>query len=410
MKSESSILVDEKEYHENRKYDEVWFKNKENKELGSDFREIIEYKQSNENGTIYIGFKDGEVVPRDSENSSDKINYFPVYKDEIELVEEYFESTEIEFTQDKKSQLENLKNKWWFQKHRSPRTNAMSRRYILIKNHAERQDPDEKYVLQKELKSLVNQLDSGLSWERIEKLRKKYEKKFPELLPEIVTVFEFIRYVFMRRKFDKEVHKENFDSTEFEDMFEEFCQVQYITSDFVLKNQGNREYLKKFWDFLRDISERLDFNEYRMDGFRRGVLGQVGLYNVLEESELNPSIATPKEDAFRTIDMWIDKEHPVQLKSKIKGNNKAIKRTDTMSFPAVEVSGEGLTYFQKVANEVARFNLNLSEYTNLLDSESLEGFFIVVTNDDFDGINGAPTDEFKESMIESLSDVIEEQN
>jgi hypothetical protein len=79
----------------------------------------------------------------------------------------------------------------------------------------------------------------------------------------------------------------------------------FFESAFLLANRRDEDYLRSLIDATYQIAWRFrETSEWR--ALHKGLLGEVGLYRLLEKRGLSPTLPYPRQDARRHIDMWAD--------------------------------------------------------------------------------------------------------
>jgi hypothetical protein len=136
---------------------------------------------------------------------------------------------------------------------------------------------------------------------------------------------------------------------------------------------------------------------------RRGVVTQVATFRIFKELGFTPVLSHPEEDAFQSIDLWSDAEHPVQVKSTSEEKPDVVA-TDEISFPGVEIKrGNALEHFtSKLFHDAQKFKMRVEAYRKASKKENLKGYFVVVPYAKVDFITGEPDRELVESVRRKL--------
>lgn len=92
----------------------------------------------------------------------------------------------------------------------------------------------------------------------------------------------------------------------------------FLQSAYILANRDDEDYLKGLLDLTDQIAWRLgETKTWR--AIRKGMLGEVALFRLLEKEGLSPKLPHPKEDANLHIDMWAeDKKTGMRLIAQVK--------------------------------------------------------------------------------------------
>jgi hypothetical protein len=92
----------------------------------------------------------------------------------------------------------------------------------------------------------------------------------------------------------------------------------FLQSAYILANREDDDYLKGLFDLTDQIAWRLgEVKNWR--AIRKGMLGEVALFRLLEKEGFSPKMPYPREDANLHIDMWAeDKETGTKLIVQVK--------------------------------------------------------------------------------------------
>jgi len=92
----------------------------------------------------------------------------------------------------------------------------------------------------------------------------------------------------------------------------------FLQSAYILANKEDEDYLKGLLDLTDQIAWRLgEIKTWR--AIRKGMLGEVALYRLLEKQGFSPKMPHPREDANLHIDMWgADKKSGNKLIAQVK--------------------------------------------------------------------------------------------
>ena len=101
---------------------------------------------------------------------------------------------------------------------------------------------------------------------------------------------------------------------------------------------------------------------------KRGILSQVAIFKTLEELGYTPELSHPKEDAFNAIDVWIEADKPLQVKSSKNKEAVMVVNTDKIAFPGIVVDQNGVEKHinSHMMHKVQRFLARLNDMMNLL--------------------------------------------
>jgi len=188
-------------------------------------------------------------------------------------------------------------------------------------------------------------------------------------------------------------------------------EFQYLLSDYLIKNQDDKEYLEKFWDQLKGLWEDVNAEFTQMDpktgeahshpvsfeNYKKGFLSQAATYNMLEKLGLNPTLATPKEDAYQMTDMRIFKGESVQIKS---GRELALIPVQEFGVPASIYNKDGREVILSASQQGA-----VTEERHLLGALAEKGvaYLLVMPESCYDPV----TAEVRESCADKLGAQLE---
>lgn len=144
--------------------------------------------------------------------------------------------------------------------------------------------------------------DEKALFENKSQILEKYKKENIE--QEIEFIFSIIDH--LKNQFEINKLKRNGLSNNdrrIQDLKISITESFYLDTNYILNNKTDREYLKSLFGVAQSIAEKCN-SQKEWTGIKRGLIGQVGLYNFLEKYNLSPELASPKEDALQHIDMW----------------------------------------------------------------------------------------------------------
>jgi hypothetical protein len=231
-------------------------------------------------------------------------------------------------------------------------------------------------------------------------LREKFEREYPDQLEGVEALFGFVDCLNNTNKLDRgEVPKE-----QVMEIFEDLTQYQFLVSHFIGQNSDDREFLKLFWDALHTISSPGSVKEFNI--YRHGILTQVATFKIFEKLGENPTMAHPKEDAFKKIDMWVG-ENAVQ----IKGDARATKlemvevgEGGVVAVPGVIVdkNNQSRYFTNEMFSKIQKFKIKFEEYKKSLGKEHMKAYFLVIPFSMIDPITGEPSDELVQEVRERI--------
>jgi len=290
------------------------------------------------------------------------------------------------------------KEEWWFESYGFPYDMKKERRMTIRKKHM----PSHERIEAKQMEEGLLHAYKSKDEVKIKEMRDIYQEKYPDQLEGVMALLEFIPFLETEQALDA-LRKEGKGFTEeMADLIENLTQYQFLLTDFIANNSGDKEFLTLFWNTIQQMSSDTDhLREFLR--VRRGIMGQVAAMKIFEEIGEHPKLSHPKEDAFRAIDGWIDTARPLQVKA-YDGSEPNLLETDSVAFPSVVIErNQEVAYLNShLAAEMNKFQMKVSRYQKIL-GKNLKGYLMVVPFGEFDFITGEPSkkviDFFKKKFI-----------
>lgn len=281
---------------------------------------------------------------------------------------------------------------WWMSKYGFPFELKAERNEVLRRKYGPSKEMHESSLIQEELLDAIKEQDKG----KIQKLKIRYEKEFPEQLEGVEVLFALPELVKKTKSFNNHEKGAKFVPESFRDL----CESQFLVTHFILLNSGDKPFLNKFWQVMEFIAER-DGTKHELNIIRRGIVSQVSVDLILKELGMNPQMSHPREDAFEKTDMWIENKTRVQIKGSEYVSEPALVSTDEAVFPGVVTREPGReTYFNsKFSYETAQFKAKIKKL-----NPDAEGVFFVIPTHMIDFVTGQPD----ENLVEFFRKKMEE--
>ena len=288
--------------------------------------------------------------------------------------------------------LNTCRQDWWLESYGFPYEMKKQRRMMIRKKYMPSQERFEAKELQEQMFSAYKSQNE----EKIKELRKAYEERYPDQLEGVMALLDFVPFLETEKSLDAlRVKGEGF-TKEMASLLENLTQYQFLLTDFITTNSGNKDFLTLFWNTIEQIASDTD-NVRAFLKARRGVMGQVAAMKIFEAIGEHPKLSHPKEDAFRAIDGWIDTHRALQVKA-YQGATPELLETDAISFPAVitERNKEVRYASSHLAAEMNKFQMKVSKYKEIIGKKDLKGYLMVVPFGQFDFVTGEPNKEVVE--------------
>ncbi|MDD3102280.1 MAG: hypothetical protein PHE59_04015 [Patescibacteria group bacterium] len=183
----------------------------------------------------------------------------------------------------------------------------------------------------------------------------------------------------------------------FQKSMRELTEWQFTITHCVLHAGENKELLGSFWSECDRLNRLFSDNSFFI--YKKGVIGQVGVYKMMEHFGLNPEMPPPWEDAFEKTDLKVhfpgDNPNPVQTKY-IRGTEKPIFiSTDEISHPNIVHYGKEKNIH--ISNKDIEEMIHLKEKCDARaqrEHKEVVGFYLACPDHSFDDLTGKPTEEF----------------
>lgn len=174
----------------------------------------------------------------------------------------------------------------------------------------------------------------------------------------------------------------------------EMTEITYVVTD--LLTHRNDRFVRSFWKQARKVVEAADQDSRSLIAFQKGVLGVTATVAALRSGGFKPELATPKEDAYKAVDLWLTPEVAVQVK----------RLNIPQKKPVVIKPGEPV--YLKADNPVIRERVDgiIDKFSRRQDQfpgrDSVERLLVLVPRNAHDRHTGRPVSEFSRSLHEQL--------
>ncbi|MFA5987794.1 MAG: hypothetical protein WC797_04060, partial [Candidatus Paceibacterota bacterium] len=255
---------------------------------------------------------------------------------------------------------------------------------------------------------------------RINEVKKKCIERFPDQIKEIELLFGIVD---MASNMDLIVETQGSSGQEArrqpgyrpdqqvlqqrKEAFEELAEYNYMLTDTALRLSDNPEAISNFWKELEDLTkiipgdERINLN--RLWSIKSGVLSQVAIFKGLEKQGLAPKLSVPKEDAFNSVDIWLDKQTALQIKTSRSINYPQIFNLDDL-FSEQSVIGQGL---EKQLRAIERSKAGI-ERLRKISRKNINGYIVLLPTKEFDPTTGTPSETLS-MMLETFAPSLPQQ-
>ncbi len=234
-------------------------------------------------------------------------------------------------------------------------------------------------------------------------LKKKYLEKHPAELEWVEAIFGLREILVKQQAIEKE-QKSGYKITK--ERYKDLTEYEFLFTNFILNNGRNKKFLQEFLDCCRDIAETYGAKE-EMAIFWSGIRSQAAVYKILERIGENPKLATPTEDAYKAIDLWVEGEdakerRAIQTKSARDVLEPAVLDSEHLAFPAVRTSSQ--RYFNSAEyfkNNAKNFLAKVEEYGKEQGKE-IKAYMLVIPSTKVDFVTGEPSRDLVEFFRKEL--------
>lgn len=184
-----------------------------------------------------------------------------------------------------------------------------------------------------------------------------------------------------------------------------FTSWNYSATDLLIKNKGNEEYFRQFWGVAEKISG-VSGNVRDFEGIRRGLIGQAGVFHILEEVGVEPDLTTPTKDRFEKIDLEFKSPEfgrgAVQSKHRRKTQDLIFEEIKEVPYPSFKAS----TGERYAASDIE----GVSHVVAPKPEEGTRSFYVVIPEylhgkTSLNPYTGEPTEEIKAEARKKFSNI-----
>jgi len=196
-------------------------------------------------------------------------------------------------------------------------------------------------------------------------LKEEYMTQYPDQMEGIEVIFGMKRFVSISNRLSSK--GQEIPWKEKMDMLRDLTEYQYLITHYILeagKSQGGRKFLRNFWQLGETIAHNAGLLEQFM-GIKKGVLGQVASYKIMEKLDYNPKLSHPNLDAFYSVDLLTEDNMAIQVKTDSSQEPKVLEIRDTeeAGVPTVVYNKKGEKIFvnERHSQALNRFKINLQK-------------------------------------------------
>lgn len=234
---------------------------------------------------------------------------------------------------------------------------------------------------------------------KYKELRERFIKENPEEAITIETLFGLKDLA----EADTELNvlrqkKEKIEPEKLKQLMRDLTEWQFTTTFLIIHAGHDRKFADTFWSECSNLYKL--FSGRKIRGRKKGIVGQVGVYRLMEYLGLKPKLSHPDEDAFEKADLWVSypksgEVMSVQTKYTARTPKPILMSTDEISYPSI------LRYEEKkdiyISQKDMHEMLHLKEKCQSKAERSgknVVALYLACPEGSFDGLTGEPTPEF----------------
>lgn len=242
---------------------------------------------------------------------------------------------------------------------------------------------------------------------KYDELRKKFLKEYPseDLTVEIIFGVRDLARAEKELAATRDVSGEKrIPKERLEELLKDLTEWQFMTTNLIIHSR-NLDFIKDFWQTYGEIHKT--FSDQR-ETYKKGIIGQAGIYKTLEKLNFKPKLSHPREDAFEKTDLWVSypggKEMRVQAKYTSRVDKPLIISTEEISYPAIMLYGkERDTYISSKDIEEMMHLKEFCQRRSAREGKNTRAFYIAAPERSFNNLTGEPTPEFLKIVEEEMN-------
>jgi len=182
-----------------------------------------------------------------------------------------------------------------------------------------------------------------------------------------------------------------------------FAESLFLGTHYLLTHRGEKSYLADLLNLCEAITTGLEVGKNSSKAWeseKRGLIGQVGIYNFMEKCGLSPRLASPKDDAFKKVDFWGElNEETLAVQGKCAGYVRKPAYLDTESkladWLAAEVGRAGERHKKEATRRAEKiWNDYLRMGSLAIEGKSLRPVVIILPWNSLDHVDGSLKEEY----------------
>lgn len=292
------------------------------------------------------------------------------------------------------------RNAWWFKKFHFDYKNKKRREEILLSES--RGEERGECLLSEEVLRAIKKGDQ----ETVDRAKEKYVREQRDGLEEIEAIFGLADFITKQQEFSRDFSRDKKrDFAEVGARLQDLTEYQFLFTHLLIKNADDEKWLKDFWATGERVAGALKSTDWKI--LASGLRYQAAAYWVMQELGHKPHLSHPREDAFKSVDLWGGEDEVMQIKGWDE-SEPALLRVETTGFPAVEVERSkdesdlfASARFLKIKREKEKFTIKIDKYGKEL-GKKLRGFLLVIPKGMINRVNGRPSQDLVEFFRQEI--------
>ena len=265
-----------------------------------------------------------------------------------------------------------------------------------------KKEPDERYLsrIKKEIIKIKRQYKDPIEFnKKYIELKDHLIKEHPEEALTIEVLFGLKDYAEAQTELISwRIKKEKIDPENIKRTMRALTEWQFAATYLLIQVGQNKKFSGPFWTeggILNNL-----FTKQKFRGTKKGIIGQVGVYRLLEHFGLKPKLAHPDEDAFEKTDLLVsypesNRLMAIQTKYTTRTEKPILMSSDEISYPSIAHYGKkkNIHISNKDIYEMMRLKESCQDRSKR-DGKNTLGLYLSCPIGSFDSLSGEPTKEF----------------
>jgi ASC-1-like (ASCH) protein len=219
-----------------------------------------------------------------------------------------------------------------------------------------------------------------------------------EVLSKLPAFFE------TQKQLDKLVDENGLWNKKMREMVVDITKFRAQIGKFIEVNSPNEETCRTFWETVQQLAASSG-NEEQIQNLRKATLSQVAVTLGFKEIGCNPAEVDPGIDAFKMIDIKVDADKVIQIKT---GDKIQFVKSDRIASTGVGIKEKGKVKVYHVDGN--RFTANVQDYESWInegkdenEKTKVDGWLVMITPDYYSWNTGKPIGAFVDELREHFA-------